>query len=366
MNSGIAINGVGVVGGFGYGISALGLALKRPERFTENVTIQTSDGPHTVPVYLADTSQLTNYLPKRALRRIDHYSRMALLGAFLALEDAGELESDRKRMGVIIATGYGALHTSFDFMDSVIDFGDPLASPTLFSNSVHNAAAAHVSIFLKATGPSLTVSQFEMSIPSALISAVSWLEQGRVDSVLFGGVDEYCDVLGYCLHQFFGYNGNDIKPFDFERQSAIAGEGAAFFLLSRSKKTDSSYGFIENVKVSSMVNGEPVIPEGSILFIGADGHVQCGRRYERFLSEDLPLTAYSPLYGSMPVGPGFDMAVAALSIRSGRLFVIPDNMGIKNQSKSELITQKIDSRPIYCLKIGPGGGYGMIALTSIK
>ena len=64
MNSGIAINGVGVVGGFGYGIGALDLALKQPERFTENVTIQTSDGPHTVPVYLADTSQLTNYLPK--------------------------------------------------------------------------------------------------------------------------------------------------------------------------------------------------------------------------------------------------------------------------------------------------------------
>jgi 3-oxoacyl-[acyl-carrier-protein] synthase II len=76
-----------------------------------------------------------------------------------------------------------------------MDYGDACASPTLFSNSVHNAAAGHISIMLGLDGPCLTVSQFEMSGPSGLLSAIQWLKEERVEQVLLGAVEEYCDVL---------------------------------------------------------------------------------------------------------------------------------------------------------------------------
>ena len=66
-----------------------------------------------MPVYLCDTSPLEAFLNKRALRRVDHFSRLALLGSFLALEDADMLQADHENFAIIIATGYGASNTTF-------------------------------------------------------------------------------------------------------------------------------------------------------------------------------------------------------------------------------------------------------------
>ena len=42
-----------------------------------------------MPAFLADTARLDDFLNKKALRRVDHFSKMALLGSYLALQDAG-------------------------------------------------------------------------------------------------------------------------------------------------------------------------------------------------------------------------------------------------------------------------------------
>ena len=176
---------------------------------------------------IVDTSRLCDYLPKRSLRRIDHFSRMALLAAGKAIKDTDPLLFSKESTGVIIATGFGALETTFSFLDSYIEKGDKLASPTHFSNSVHNAAAAHVSICYGITGPNLTISQFDMSFFSALITAVAWLGTEKVDAVLLGTSDAFCDVLGYCIDKFSSIKGNQGYSF---------GEGSAFFLLTQKRK----------------------------------------------------------------------------------------------------------------------------------
>lgn len=225
----MAIQGIGLSGGFGRGVEALRTALQTGTVQPEHGSVERNGTTDTFPIYRASIEGLDEFFPKRALRRIDHFSKMTLLGACLALKDADLLEADRSRTGVVIATGYGALKTTFDFLDSYLDFGYACSSPTHFSNSVHNAAAAHVSMQFKATAPSLTVTQFEMSVSSALLTAQQWLAKGRVDQVLFGCIDEYCEVLRYCRKQFFaaGEQG-PLQPFSFEQQSAVVGEGAAF------------------------------------------------------------------------------------------------------------------------------------------
>ena len=159
----MAIEGIGITGAFGVGVEALRTALQYGV-----VPAARKDGKSS---YIAPVDQLTDFIPKRALRRIDHFSKMTLLSACLAIKDANLEGADRSRMGIVIATGYGTLQTTFKFLDSYLDFGYACSSPTHFSNSVHNAAAAHVSIQMQATAPSLTVTQFEMSVPSALLSA---------------------------------------------------------------------------------------------------------------------------------------------------------------------------------------------------
>ena len=357
----LAIQGLGVVGGFGQGVKALHAALRQGTVAVQRCQVENSAGSDSFPAYRAATEGLEQFFPKRALRRIDHFSKMTLLSACLALKDAGQLDADRSRTGVVIATGYGAIKTTFDFLDSYLDFGYSCSSPTHFSNSVHNAAAAHVSMQFKATAPSLTVTQFEMSVPSALLTAQLWLAEGRVDQVLFGTIDEYCDVLHYCRGQFFadGEQG-PLQPFNFSRQSAVIGEGAAFFVLTRATEP-AAYACIDSVRLGNHLAAPLELPQGDRLIVGADGHKECGRWYQQVL-KGRQAAAYAPLYGSFPAAAGFDLAVAALSIRDRTLYASPEQSGLALTEES--MSQQLDDAQLACLKFGPGGDYGLIRLSA--
>ena len=370
----IAIQGIGVLGGFGCGMADFKRALSGRKILPGKYLLNVEKRRIEVPAFLVDTSPIESFYKKRELRRIDHYSKMALLGARLALEDARISnpmpEIDRQKMGIIIATGYGAVRTSCDFLDSLIDDGDICASPLLFSNSVHNAAASHLSIFLKAAGPNLTVSQFEMSVSLAFLCARQWLEEKRVDSVLLGGVDIYSDLLGYCYYRFFsqGIKKRDlhlasvIKPFDFNRQSAVAGEGAVFFLLTRCKRDDPKYGFINYAQIGNSMIKNSGFSENALLIIGSDGHKECGRYYMQQISLHPRAAAYTSLYGSFPASHGFDIAVAALSLKERKIFILPEctkgiNPAIKfGKDKDFGLSQ------IYCLKFGRAGEFGLVGI----
>ncbi len=323
-----------------------------------------------MPAFLADTARLEDFINKKALRRVDHFSKIALLGSFLALQDAGQLEGDRHRMGLVVATGYGACRTTFAFLDSFYDSGDQFSSPIHFSNSVHNAAGANISMVLGITGPGLTVSQFEMSVPSALLTAGIWLEEGRVDSVLLGGVDEYSELLGYCWHRFFGdseWGVQDMKPMAFNLQSAIPGEGSAFFLLTRAEEGGHApYGFIGDMDMGRYGRGPLECSEETLFFIGADGHKKCGSFYKRLLPEQASTACYTPLYGSLPVGPAFDLAIAALSIKNKKIFPSPYPPGENPALRIIQEETSFKEGKICCLKIGGEGEWGKITLGSFS
>lgn len=354
------IQGIGISGGFGCGVEALRAVLQNGPVEPQSISVERAGTTDTFPAYRATVEGLDEFIPKRALRRIDHYSKMTLLSACLALKDADLLEADRSRMGVVIATGYGALKTTFDFLDSYLDFGYSCSSPTHFSNSVHNAAAAHVSMQFKATAPSLTVTQFEMSVPSALMTAQQWLAEGRVDQVLFGATDEYCEVLRYCRKQFFGAGEQGpLRPFDFENQSAVVGEGAAFFVLTRADE-NAVYGGIDSVLLGNHFASPVNLPQDDLLIAGADGHKVCGRWYAQVLN-GRESAAYAPCYGSFPAAAGFDLAVAALSMRERTLYASPELSGACESHLA--VTRALADEKLACLKFGPGGDYGLIRLS---
>lgn len=359
-----AIRGVGIVGGFGCGVDKLHRALISRESTPKMIRVEANDREMDMPVFLSDTTPLEGFINKRALRRVDHYSSMAVLGSYLALEDAHMLQHNHQKIAVVIATGYGATRTTFSFLDSIFADGDTCASPTLFSNSVHNTAAAHVSIFLKASGPNLTVSQFELSVPSALLSTCQWLKDRQIDAVLFGGVDEYCDVLGYSWQRFFGSNQKaSIEPLNWELQSAIAGEGSAFFLLTRDEGDQPKYGFITDIQIGHIANGGPDIAEGTTLLLGADGHKSCGILYPRHIPEGTRAANYTPLYGSFPVNTAFDMAIAALSLKESKVFGTPKCHANKSGLRMSHKEQDLESKLIGCLKFGCKGEFGMVMLA---
>lgn len=312
----LSVKGIGVIGGFGCGVAELAAALKSGAARMAGLTVPSAQGPLELPAFRAETERLEEFVPKRTLRRIDRYSKMGLLGSYLALQDAGMLGSDLSRLGVVIASGYGATDTTFAFLDSIISDGDICASPTHFANSVHNSAAANISIMLGAKGPSLTVSQFDMSVPSALLSARQWLAEGRVDAVLFGAVDEVSDLIGYLWHRQRAHAHEAIAPLNFDEESSIIGEGAAFLVLTRDD--GAGYCAIDDLRMGSIYEGALPLPgEETLLVLGADGRKELGKRYRDLVPAQAHVASYATLYGSMPAAPGFDLACAALLIKEG-------------------------------------------------
>jgi 3-oxoacyl-[acyl-carrier-protein] synthase II len=246
------------------------------EIFTEGSnSVHLSGQKNCVNRIVDDISQLYDLLPKKKLRRVDHLSRMALLAAGKALKDTDPGLINKNDIGVIMATGFGALQTTFDFLDSYIEKGDKLASPTHFSNSVHNAAAAHISICYGITGPNLTVSQFDMSFISALMTAQTWLALGKTKAVLVGVSDAFCDVLGYCIKKFL--SSDNMHRYSF-------GEGAAFYVLTDNDET-CKHGFFDQISLGNYQNEGLNISEDIPIVFSPSSIETCNDDFMQYLGK---------------------------------------------------------------------------------
>ncbi len=360
MSALAAIRGIGVVGGFGTGVEALRDALAG------------NPGP-AVPIpgaggvdsgcRRADTAALEAFVDRRSLRRMDTISRLAILGACLALRDAGVDRPDG-RMGVVLSTGYGPSGTTLAFLDSFIDSGDSCSSPTLFSSSVHNAPAANLSTLLGVTGPNLSLSQFEVSASSALLTATLWLAEGRVDRVLVGGVDEYCDVLGYCWKRSFGEPDSPrCLPLDTRRQTARPGEGCAFLLLERPSAGRGGDAIIEAVRMGRIGGAPAGIPADRLLVLGADGHRRCAGAYVKLVPAGCAVTSLGQIWGSFPTATAFDAAAAAVLLRSGCTPASPPESDRPHSWRVPPAGEPLPSAGIGLLRVSAGGEYALTLLS---
>ncbi len=352
-----AIRGVGISGGFGNGLDALEQALRRRNSPTGIVSIESPDGKTVNTQSLgADDPPLERFVSPRALRRIDRHTRMALYACFAAIEDAGGLpERDLESMGIVVGSGYGSTCNTFELEgfgvhDDLLRF-----SPIQFSNSVHNAAGAHIAAFLKCNGPNVSVNQFDLSFPAALMTACHWLEEERASKVLVGCVDDYSRIMALRRHEML--SGPDAPAF-----LPPIGEGSVFFLLDRNAETPSSYGMVCE---AGMENSEEIklFPEDdAFAILGADGFSPEETRYGQWTGKKVAV--YTPLYGHLPVGMGFDLAVAALSLKRNTLFAsAPQGEAIAGFPKLITENQPIERGKIRCLKLSQTGGIGFATLA---
>ncbi|WP_432737390.1 beta-ketoacyl synthase chain length factor [Maridesulfovibrio sp. FT414] len=216
-----------------------------------------ADGTDTV-----DTSDLNSYFAPRRLRRVDHFTRMAMLAGCRALHDAaGTGQEDLKaqlplpdNMGIVISTGYGPSQTIFEFLDSIIDHGAGCASPLAFAHSVHNIPVATMSLFFNNPKPYTTICQISGPLQAGLQTAGCWLNEGRVQKVLFGVVDEKTLLLEDNTKRLLEKRGFTSEPIPI-------GEGACFFLFGPANEAENSkYGILELETLSAQELQQAKLP----------------------------------------------------------------------------------------------------------
>lgn len=158
---------------------------------------------HTPAFSNPDVSSLAALLPGVSLRRIPRYARMALLAAIQALDEAGWRQKEVLRnTALVFGTAYSSSQMNMDFMDSILDNGPHLSSPTAFSHAVNNMGAGLLSLLLGIEGPCFTISQFELSFAGAVCTATALLNAARVERVLLCAVDESDSRFFHCCPQY--------------------------------------------------------------------------------------------------------------------------------------------------------------------
>jgi len=164
----------------------------------------------------------------RAFRRIGRYVKLAQLGAVEC--------TTRSDVGVFLGTGLGNTADIVPLMTKVLDPHKPRCSPMAFAGCVGNSAAFFVAAVLETTGPSVTVSQEELSFEAALLEATLAMNEG-LEWALVGGVDV---MSGDPVDQRDRVNARGVE--------GELGEGAAFVLLG---PTDGAEAVLEHVEVGT-------------------------------------------------------------------------------------------------------------------
>jgi 3-oxoacyl-[acyl-carrier-protein] synthase II len=271
----------------------------------------------------ADVSPLKNYLPPRSLRQLDYFTKMSVLCAFQALEAAGisppgASRDEQRRFGIILASGYGPASPTFGFLDSILQYGELMASPLAFARSVHNIPAATLSLLLGWSGPCSTVCQTDCPVSAGLLLADDWLREGKADMVLFGAADETTPLLASVSKRLAARNAARLPTVEQRRGRLPLGEGAAFFCCA-----PAAGGHLVASPTITRIEMRARIPPEKGLFPHEDFALPrflplsvSGRVPARVLDRATVHCA-EHAYGNIPVAQAMDMAWAVRALGEG-------------------------------------------------
>ncbi len=214
----VAVTGVGAVTCCGQGAAALWEGLVNP-----NI-----EGERRVP----DFDPADYFGPKEA-RRVDRFAQFTVATADMALADAGTLDADPDRSGVIFATGVGGFNTLAEQVIVYHERGPRKVSPFLVPMMMANAGAANVSMRAGWHGPSETVVTACAAGTHALAAAARLVTTGRCDVAIGGGAEASFHptaVAAFANMTALSTSGVS-RPFDARRDGFVMTEGAGALVL---------------------------------------------------------------------------------------------------------------------------------------
>ena len=195
---------------------------------------------YELPVKIAATIKQSpaDVLTRVEIRRLDPAGQYAVIASREAWADAGTPEIEPERLGVVIGTGIGGVHTLLDQWDTLREKGVrrifPLAVPML----IVNGPAAAVSIELGARAGAHAPVSACSSGAEAIGYAMEMIRSGRADVVVAGGTEAAMHpmpIAGFAAMKALSTRNDDpeaaSRPYDTGRDGFVLGEGAAVVVL---------------------------------------------------------------------------------------------------------------------------------------
>jgi 3-oxoacyl-[acyl-carrier-protein] synthase II len=161
-------------------------------------------------------------IPPMQLRRMTKPVRTGVAAAKLCMQHA----NIDMPASIHVGTAYGMLQDSENFLQKMIVQEEQTLTPTAFIQSTHNTVAGQIALSMGCLAHNMTFVHKAHSFESAWMDAELMPETNG--DILVGAVDEYTDTSFEILKRFGVYN-----------EENTAGEGASFFLLSRTKQENT-------------------------------------------------------------------------------------------------------------------------------
>jgi len=310
---------------------------------------------------------------RKALKLMSRDIQLGVGAAAIAMQEArlarGQVDPDR--LGVIFGAGRisstpqelaaAAKFCAKDDNFSFDNFGEECLdqiSPLWLLRQLPNMPACHVAIENDARGPNNTITSREASALLALSEAMNTIQRGAADAMIVGacGSDVHpVDISRLTLFENLSRKDDPTKacrPFDFDRDGCILGEGAAAFVVESYDyaRTRGADIFAEIVSVGSGCDGhgyengaggtglvrsiQSALSKAEIEPIEI-GHINAhgkatprddlveARAYHRSLgqaAETIPVTGLKSYFGTFDAGSGaVELAASVLALRHGVL-----------------------------------------------
>src|SRR5207302_4841855 len=140
---------------------------------------------------------------------------------------------DPMRIGCVISTGIGGIHTIESQHDVMRDRGAKMISPLGIPQFMPNAAAAAVSMKHGLRGQTYGVVSACSGGGHAIGSALRMIQYGDADAVVAGGSEATLTAFGFaCFNAMQALSPTGIsRPFDARRDGFVMGEGAGMLVL---------------------------------------------------------------------------------------------------------------------------------------
>ncbi len=237
----VVITGLGIISPIGNDVPAFWDSIKNgrcgvgpltsfdPAGFDSRIAGEVKDfNPSLYPISAKD------------IRRLEKFVQYSIAASSQAIKDSGiDLnKADRNRVGVLIGSGIGGLHTIEQQTKIYLERGPSRLSPFLIPMLIVNEASGHVAINFCLKGPNSCVATACASGSHAIGDAFRIIQNNDADAMIAGGTESCIvptGVGGFCaLKALSTRNDNPAKasrPFDRERDGFIMAEGCGLVMM---------------------------------------------------------------------------------------------------------------------------------------
>ena len=237
----VVVTGLGAVTALGHNVSSYWEGLVGGQSGVGPITAyDASEQAVQIAAEIKDLD-VVGRLGRKASRRTDRFTQVALIAAEEAVADAG-LDFENRELGqntaVLLGTAVGGISTLLNGEDTLRERGARRVSPLMIPMMMANAAAGEIAIRYGLQGETFAVVSACASGNHAIGAASRLIQIGATSTVLTGGFEAGMHPLAlaaFANMQAVSRRNEEperaSRPFDAERDGFVLGEGGAVLVL---------------------------------------------------------------------------------------------------------------------------------------